>query len=72
MIRHNKRDTAIHPSVNPKTSPHPRVTQAGSSNTFESRPDVPRSGSLTFAEDFIREHSLPGLQGTPIAIAGSF
>jgi hypothetical protein len=46
--------------------------QAHRTSFSEIKPDAPWAGKLTFVEDFIREHAIPGLQTTSIEISGSF
>jgi hypothetical protein len=72
MIRHNKCDTAILLSVNPKRSLRVSIPQTGSTNIPEKKPADLRTGRHAFAEDFTREHSLPGLHSTSFEISGCF
>ena len=48
------------------------VKQADRANPSEMKPDGPSASRLTFVEDFILEHSLPGLHITSIEFAGCF
>ena len=61
------------PASNNKSRPSFRpVRQAHRASFPEIKPDGQWAGSLTFVEDFTREHSLPGLQIASIEISGSF
>jgi hypothetical protein len=57
---------------NKSGSLHRRAARADKANPLEITPERPRASRLTFVEDFTLEHSLPGLQITSIAMAGSF
>jgi len=46
--------------------------QADRAKPSEIKPDGLRASRLTFVEDFIREHSLPGVHISSIEISGSF
>jgi len=42
-----------------------RTTRPDDANPLEIKPEEPRTSRSVFLEDFIVEHSLPGLQITP-------
>jgi hypothetical protein len=69
-----KCDTNDHPSASRNKSRHSfrPAAQADVANPSEIKPDRQRAISLTFVEDFILEHSLPGLHITSIEFAGCF
>ena len=48
------------------------LRQAGEVDSSEIKPDRPRMGRPTFAEDFTREHCLPGLHLASVEISGIF
>ncbi|MGA2569158.1 MAG: hypothetical protein ABSF23_01440 [Terracidiphilus sp.] len=49
-----------------------RAARADEADPLKIMPERPRTSRLTFAEDFILEHSLPGLQINSFEMAGSF
>lgn len=48
------------------------VRKAGTANSSEIKSDGPWAAKLTFVEDYILEHSLPGSHTASIEISGCF
>ena len=64
-----KRLSAIRDESRPSFRP---VSEADRANHLETKPDRKWTGTLTFFEDFMLEHSLHGLHITSIETAGIF
>jgi hypothetical protein len=69
-----KCDAKNRPSASRNKSRHSfgPAGDADRANPSEIKPDGPPASTLTFVEDFTREHALRGLHITSIEISGNF
>jgi hypothetical protein len=49
-----------------------QAVRADEANAYENTPERTRASRLTFAEDFMLEHSLPSMRITSMEMSGSF